>query len=57
LDCDRLMDSTNYDAQQKKFDEMLKTAHFLSHLLKQTRLENAMLRAELEKHKNLEGNH
>jgi hypothetical protein len=51
------MDSTNYDAEQKKFDEMLKTAHFLSHLLKQTRLENAMLRAELEKHKNLEGNH
>lgn len=51
------MDSTNYDLYQKKYKEMLKTAHFLSHLLKKTREENVMLRAELEKKTNLEGNH
>ena len=51
------MDSTNYDLYQNKYKEMLKTCHFLSQLLKKTREENVMLRAELEKKTNLEGNH
>ena len=51
------MDTQNYDLYQKKYKEMLKTAHFLSQLLKKTREENVMLRAELEKKTNLEGNH
>lgn len=51
------MDSTKWDKQQKNYDEMLKTAQFLSYLLKKTREENVMLRAELEKKTNLEGNH
>ena len=49
------MDSTNWDKQQNNYDEMLKTAQFLSYLLKKTREENVMLRAELEKKTNLEG--
>ena len=57
MDRDGLMDSTNYDLYQNKYKEMLKTAQFLSHLLKKTREENVMLRAELEKKTNLEGNH
>jgi hypothetical protein len=57
MDRNRLMDSTNYDLYQKKYTELLKTAHFLSHLLKKTREENVLLRAELEKKTNLEGNH
>jgi hypothetical protein len=36
---------------------MLKTAHHLSQLLKKTREENAMLRAELDKKTGPEGNH
>jgi len=57
MDCIRLMDSTNYDLYQKKYTELLKTTHFLSHLLKKTREENVLLRAELEKKTKLEGNH
>ena len=57
MDRDGLMDSTNYDLYRNKYKEMLKTAQFLSHLLKKTREENVMLRAELEKKTNLEGNH
>lgn len=57
MDWDRLMDSTNYDLYQNRYKEMLKTAHHLSQLLKKTREENAMLRAELEKKTNLEGQH
>ncbi len=53
----KIVDTTNYDLYQNKYNEMLKTAQFLSHLLKKTREENAMLRAELEKKTNLEGNH
>jgi hypothetical protein len=51
------MDMTNFNLYQNKYKEMLKTAHFLSHLLKKTREENALLRAELEKKTNLEGQH
>lgn len=51
------MESTNYDLYQNRYKEMLKTAHHLSQLLKKTREENALLRAELEKKTELKGNH
>jgi cell shape-determining protein MreC len=51
------MDTTNYNLYLNRYKEMLKTAHHLSQLLKKTREENAMLRAELDKKTGLEGNH
>ena len=53
----KIVDSTNYNLYLNKYKEMLKTAHHLSQLLKKTREENAMLRAELDKKTGLEGNH
>ncbi len=53
----KIVDSTNYNLYLNRYKEMLKTAHHLSQLLKKTREENAMLRAELDKKTGLEGNH
>jgi hypothetical protein len=42
------MDSTNYNLHLKRYNEMLKTAHHLSQLLKKTREENEYLRKCIE---------